>query len=134
VIYEPLELIERLAALVPPPKFNRIEAEVAKRGGGALEKAHIRERFEGYRDPKKLLALKPYVRRWHAKFWEMTPDYKETSIPYEEVILFLIKNGFGGVMASEYEGQRSIPDIAEVDEVEQVRRHQVMLKRLLGEA
>jgi hypothetical protein len=113
---------------------EKIEAEVAKRGGGATEKAYIRERFEGYQDPKKLLPLKPYIRRWHAKFWEMTPDYKETSIPYDEVIQFLIKNGFGGVMASEYEGQRSILDIAEVDEVEQVRRHQVMLKRLLGEA
>jgi hypothetical protein len=113
---------------------EKIEAEVAKRGGSGGEKAYVRDRFEGYQDPKKLLPLKPYIRRWHAKFWEMTPDYKETSIPYEEVIPFLIKNGFGGVLASEYEGQRSILDIAEVDEVEQVRRHQVMLKRLLGEA
>ena len=69
----------------------------------------------------------------HGKFYEMTEDYKETSIPYEELIPFLIQNDFHGVIASEYEGQSSIMDAFPVDEVEQVRRHHVMLRRLLGE-
>lgn len=109
------------------------EAEVPRMGGGEREKRYLGSRYEGYQDPKKLLPLRPYVRRFHGKFYEMTEDYKETSIPYEELIPFLLQNGFQGVIASEYEGQSSIMDAFPVDEVEQVRRHHVMLRRLLGE-
>jgi hypothetical protein len=106
--------------------------EMKSMGGGNYEMRYLESRYNGYQDPKKLLALKPYVRRFHGKFYEMGEDCRETSIPYEEVVPFLIQNGFEGVIASEYEGARMEMDAFPVDEIEQVRRHQVMLKRLLG--
>ena len=34
-------------------------------------------------DPKQLVPLKPYIHHFHAKFYEMTDEYHEFSIPYE---------------------------------------------------
>ena len=62
----------------------------------------------------------------------MLEDYTEYSIPYKEVIDVLKKGGFNGYIATEYEGNRHIQDIYEVDSVEQVRRHQVMLERMIA--
>ncbi len=87
-----------------------------------------------YADPRKMLDYIPYTSHIHGKFYEMLPDYTEYSIPYEEIVPILIEGGYNGHIDSEYEGNRWIQDAFEVDSVEQVRRHQVMLKRLLGEA
>jgi hypothetical protein len=86
-----------------------------------------------YADPHKMLDYIPFTSHIHGKFYEMLPDYTEYSIPYEEIIPILIEGGYNGYIDSEYEGNRWIQDAFEVDSVEQVRRHQVMLKRLLGE-
>ena len=75
----------------------------------------------------------PYTSHIHGKFYEMLPDYTEYSIPYEDIVPILIESGYNGYIDSEYEGNRWIQDTFEVDSTEQVRRHQVMLKRLLGE-
>ena len=45
----------------------------------------------------------------------------------------LVDAGYDGWISSEYEGQRHVQDALPVDEIEQVRRHQELLKRLLGE-
>jgi hypothetical protein len=84
-------------------------------------------------DPKQILDYIPYLYHIHGKFYEMLPDYTEYSIPYEEIVPVLIEGGYNGYIDSEYEGNRWIQDVFEVDSIEQVRRHQVMLKRLLGE-
>jgi hypothetical protein len=84
-------------------------------------------------DPKQILDYIPYLYHIHGKFYEMLPDYTEYSIPYEEIVPVLIEGGYNGYIDSEYEGNRWIQDAFEVDSIEQVRRHQVMLKRLLGE-
>jgi hypothetical protein len=62
----------------------------------------------------------------------MTDDYTEYSIPYEQIIPILIEGGYNGYLSSEYEGNRHIQDVQEVDSVEQVRRQHVMFQRLLG--
>lgn len=111
---------------------EKAEAEVARMGGDHFEKQYLEVRYGGYQDPRKLVPLLPYVRRFHGKIYEMTEDFKETSIPYEEIVPFLIQHEVGGTIATEYEGTRNIMDVAEVQELEQVRRHQVQLKRLLG--
>jgi hypothetical protein len=85
-------------------------------------------------DPKQLLALKSYIRHFHAKFYEMTEDYRESCIPYEQVIPVLLEGGIEASMSSEYEGQRHTQDAFETDSCEQVRRQHVMFRRLLGEA
>ena len=69
----------------------------------------------------------------HAKFYEMLENETEYSIPYDEVIPVLKEGGYQGYFSSEYEGNRHIQDVFEVDSVEQVRRQQKMFKKLLNE-
>ncbi len=85
-------------------------------------------------NPQRLVDYMPYMFHIHAKFYEMLPNCREYSIPYEDVIPALIAGGFKGYLSSEYEGNRHIQDAFEVDSREQVRRQQEMFKELLGEA
>jgi sugar phosphate isomerase/epimerase len=88
----------------------------------------------GGQDIRKLRPLVPYSHHIHAKFYDMTEDYHESSIPYDQIVQVLIEGGYDGYLASEYEGQRITQDAFETDSCEQVRRQHVMLKRLLGES
>jgi sugar phosphate isomerase/epimerase len=83
-------------------------------------------------DPAKLTEYAPFIRHVHAKFYEMTDEGVEYSIPYDEVVAALRAGGYRGYLSSEYEGNRHIEDAFEVDSVEQVHRHQQMLERLLA--
>lgn len=73
----------------------------------------------------------PYVKYIHGKFWEMTEEGKEYSIPYDEVISYLKEKGFDGYINTEYEGNRFTPPGEMIQEIEQVSRHQKMLKQLI---
>jgi hypothetical protein len=84
--------------------------------------------------PKDILLLMPYTMHLHAKFYEVTEDYKDLNIPYDEIIPLIVKSGYTGYISSEYEGQRYVDDVARPESVEQVRRQQVLLSRLMGEA
>jgi sugar phosphate isomerase/epimerase len=86
----------------------------------------------GGQDIQKLKPLIPYSHHIHAKFYDMTEDYREYSIPYDQIVKILIEGGYDGYLVSEYEGQRITQDASETDSCEQVRRQHVMLKRLLG--
>lgn len=86
-----------------------------------------------YEDPRLLLDYMPYIHHVHAKFYEMTDDGEEYSIPYAEIVAVLREGGYEGYLSSEYEGNRHIQDAFPVDSVDQVGRHQQMLARLLGE-
>jgi sugar phosphate isomerase/epimerase len=85
-------------------------------------------------DPRHILPYMKYIHHVHAKFSEMTDEGWDYSIPYEEIIPVLVEGGYSGYLSSEYEGGWYLQDAFVVDGVEQVRRHQVMLKRLLGES
>ncbi|MBL8549022.1 MAG: hypothetical protein JNJ73_03480 [Hyphomonadaceae bacterium] len=84
-------------------------------------------------EPKRMLDYMPRIHNIHGKFYEMTEDLEEYSIPYDEIVAVLKKGGYAGYICSEYEGNRWIEDAEEVRSVEQVRRQQEMLKRLIGE-
>ena len=75
----------------------------------------------------------PLIGHIQAKFYEMTDEGTEYSIPYDEIVPVLIEGGFDGYLSSEYEGNRHIQDAFAVDSVEQVRRQHAMFARLLGE-
>ena len=86
--------------------------------------------------------LMPYIVSIHGKFYNMSEiqgkpgTYQDISMDYEGPVKFLKENHYEGYINSEYEGQRRFQDrgIEElIDEVDQVRRHQEMLKRLIGE-
>lgn len=86
--------------------------------------------------------LMPYIVSIHGKFYNMSEiqgkpgTYQDISMDYEGPIKFLKENHYEGYINSEYEGQRRFQDrgIEDlIDEVDQVRKHQEMLKRLIGE-
>ena len=93
--------------------------------------------------PEDLREIIPYIISIHGKFYNMTEiegqpgHYEDKCIDYATPIKYLIEGGFDGYINSEFEGQRDQQDMGIeglVDEVEQVRRHHEMLKRLSGEA
>lgn len=84
-----------------------------------------------YTDPKKLADHVDYICHIHAKFYEMDENAHEYSIPYNEIIPILKKAGYQGYMNSEYEGNRHIQDIQEVDSFGQVKLHQTMMHSLI---
>jgi sugar phosphate isomerase/epimerase len=108
--------------------------EVKALGANALDLAMANDiQHMTYVNPRRLLEFMPLIFHVHGKFYEMLDDYTEYSIPYDEVVAVLVEGGYSGYISSEYEGNRHIQDAFDVDSVEQVRRQQVMLKRLLGE-
>ena len=83
-------------------------------------------------DPREMLEHMRFIGHVHAKFYEMTDDKDEYSIPYGEIISVLKQGGYDGYLCSEYEGNRHIQDAFTVDSIEQVRRHQAMLAQLIA--
>jgi hypothetical protein len=86
--------------------------------------------------PQELKPLIPYIFNCHGKFYQMSEDFIETQIEYPETIKVLIESGWEGSIDSEYEGQRHLQNqwCEPINEVEEVRRHHVMLRRLLYKA
>ena len=89
-----------------------------------------------------LSGLMPFIISIHGKFYNMSEiqdkpgTYQDIALDYENPIKFLKENGYEGYINSEYEGQRRFQDRGMEDlisEVDQVRKHQEMLKRLIGE-
>lgn len=113
------------------PDYSDIDFEVMAQ---ALLLSHTK--------PEDLKSIMPYIVSIHGKFYNMseipgkTGRYQDLAIDYEGPINFLKENGYEGYINSEYEGQRRFQDRGVEDlisEVDQVRKHQEMLKRLLGE-
>jgi hypothetical protein len=89
--------------------------------------------------PDLLRELARYVVNVHGKFYNMSPvpgrpgQFQDISIGYEPALRALQDGGYDRYIDSEYEGQRFFQDRGRedlMDEVEQVRRHQEMLRRL----
>lgn len=91
-------------------------------------------RHAPYANPKRIGEYVPYFRHIQAKFYEMNEDCTDPAIAYDEVIPALVKAGWEGTLSSEYEGNRWIQDVHEVDSREQVRRQHVMFERLIAKA
>lgn len=93
-------------------------------------------------NPQELKSLIPYIVSVHGKFYNMSEipgrpgEYQDIAIDYKTPIKILKESGYEGYIDSEYEGQRRFQDRGVEDlisEVDQVRKHQKMLKRLLEE-
>jgi hypothetical protein len=121
-------LVELVRRSVPDP--SELEFAVIAE---ALNFSHVTR--------EQVIELAPSLIGVHGKFYGMTerPDmpgtYEDISVDYETAIEALSAGGFDGYVNSEYEGQRFYQDrdVEHLeDEVEQVRRHQEMLRRLIG--
>lgn len=110
--------------------------EVAVKMGGNKAEIAMAEtlRHAPYANPRRIGEYAPYFRHIQAKFYEMNEDCTDPSIAYDEVIPELVKAGWEGTLSSEYEGNRWIQDVMDVDSREQVRRQHVMFERLIAKA
>ena len=106
------------------------EVEGMNAGGAAMGMA-MTLRHNAAFEPKRMLPFMSRIHNIHGKFYEMTEDLVEPSIPYDEIVEVLKQGGYRGYICSEYEGNRWIEDAHPVDSVEQVRRQQQMLKTLI---
>jgi sugar phosphate isomerase/epimerase len=80
--------------------------------------------------PEDIIPLLPYIHCCHAKYYNMDENFDETTIPYVEIVNIMKEHGWNGYLLSEYEG----PNKTDYNHcMTQVKRHHVMLKRLLGE-
>ena len=113
---------------------DTVKAEVAKMaaGPGAVGFIEVTYMIKP-QDPKDLLPFMAKCRHIHGKTWGLTEDCIDPAIDLTQVIPTLIQGGYDGAIATEYEGQRMVQDVSPMSSVEQVRRHQVLLRRLLGE-
>lgn len=127
------------------PAFNRMQNLVREHVPGytdidfeVMGQALLLSRTKA-EDLKSIMA---YVVSIHGKFYNMSEipgksgQYQDIAIDYEGPIQFLKENGYEGYINSEYEGQRRFQDRSASDlisEIDQVRKHQEMLKRLIGE-
>ncbi|MEH7360555.1 sugar phosphate isomerase/epimerase family protein [Priestia megaterium] len=85
-----------------------------------------------YTDPIILKQYIPYIMHVHGKYYDITKDFQEPSIPYKDIVQVLQDAGYNGYINSEYEGNRHIQDFKKVDSVKQVKNHQQLLKSLVG--
>lgn len=89
-----------------------------------------------------LIPLLPIIVNFHGKVYNMSEVkgqpgvYEDKSVDYTNPIKVLKEHGYDGYINTEYEGQRRFQDRTEkelISEVDQVRKHQSMLKRLIEE-
>lgn len=109
---------------------------VEKAGGGPADKMYAGSSFTfSWSDPQDIIDNIDYIYHTHAKFYNMSEDYKETAVAIPEVVEAFKKAGYTGFLSSEYEGGEHLRYDMEVDSIEQVRRHQEALRRAIeGEA
>ncbi len=93
--------------------------------------------------PERMAEMAPYIVSIHGKCIEMSeaPDqpggYADLEIDYRTPFHYLKQAGWDGWCNTEYEGQRFFQDLPLdqwADDVEQVRRHQKMMKALIEDA
>lgn len=114
----------------------QVMAYLTGHGGSELFKRFVGGHdFMGrYADPEKLRDVLDVVMHFHGKSYYLDENCVETTINYEDPIRILKEEGWEGYISTEFEGQRTYHGQEcpyEEDEVEQVRRHQRMLERLI---
>jgi hypothetical protein len=112
----------------------KVAAEVARMKGGPAAAGYV-EQVYGIttQNPRDLLPFMKKCRHIHGKTWGLDENDVDPAIDLTQVIPTLIEGGYDGIIATEYEGQRHVQDINPFTAVEMVRRHHVMMRRLLGE-
>ncbi len=111
--------------------------EKAKSMGSGKYIDHIlmlARRMNRYNDPELLRDIADSIVHFHGKFNRIDKNYEELTINYKDPIRILKEVGWDGYIASEFEGQRAyhVQDCPyEEDEIEQVRRHHVMMQKYI---
>ena len=96
--------------------------------------------FKDISKPEEIVEFLPYSKVCHGKFTGVNENFEEETIPYAEVIKLMVDNGWNGDILSELEtpirffAEDSAENFAQamVEIPEQVRRHQIMMRNILG--
>lgn len=108
-------------------------AKIKENGGNAADLEAAGRIFgNSYDDPEDLKSIIPYIGHVHGKVWQIEENLEECSINYEDPMRILIENGYSGYINTEYEGCRHTQGAYEVRGMEQVRRHQAMLRNYVA--
>lgn len=85
-------------------------------------------------DPEYLKEYMPYTVHVHAKLFDME-DGRDPSVDNDTIFKILKESGYKGYVCTEYEGQRTFHDMDDEypDNLEIIRQHHEMMKRLIGE-
>ena len=81
-------------------------------------------------EPEDIIPLLPYIYCCHAKFFNVSDDFEETTMPYADIINVLKDNGWNGYLLSEYEGTDKYDQGYEVGQT--LRKHHILMKNILG--
>lgn len=107
--------------------------DVKGRGGGQAERMAIAD-FFGFlsfapADIDGFTTLLPWTHYFHSKFYHVTAELQDPTIPMERLLGAVVDARFSGVLMSEYEGHAFHLD----DAHEQIERHLQLEQRILGD-
>ncbi len=77
--------------------------------------------------------LMPYIKHFHLKTFEMTPEGPEYSMDYKGLLQYLHEHGYDGYVSTEYEGNRFTLAGCKMREKEQVAMQQAYIHTCLKE-
>lgn len=134
----PEELIDRakniwIGADSIPAKFQKLAAVAAdyQAGPGLLGYLNSTMTMFGHMPPENWKELMPYVWHIHGKFYHVTDDGIEPTIPYPRLMNVLRETGYTGTVSAEWEGHAFTNEMLGLGEVERWRK---MCDRLLANA
>lgn len=78
-------------------------------------------------------AYMPYIKHFHFKLFEMTPEGHEYSMDYKALLSYLHEKGYDGYVSTEYEGNRFTLPGEPMAEKEQVAAHVKYINQCLAE-
>ncbi len=88
--------------------------------------------YENYRF-EVLDEYMPYIKHFHFKLFEMTPEGQEYSMDYKGLLEYLHDRGYDGYVSTEYEGNRFTLPGHKVAEEEQVAAQLAYIRKCLDE-
>jgi len=114
--------------------YDEIKSTVEKMGPNDIDLQFLR-RHTRRTGPASYEVLKKYASKLvyiHGKFYDIDEDGQVDNIDYPKVIKALADGGYKGYICSEFEGNRRMNDAGWVDEIEYVRKHQLLMRKCLG--
>jgi sugar phosphate isomerase/epimerase len=116
--------------------YAEIEDEVRKMNPTDFDLTSLRGAML-FTDTHSIEKLKEYASKLvyvHGKFYDLDADGQVDNMDYPRLFKALQDGGYKGYICSEFEGNRRMNDAGWVDEVEYVRKHQVLMRKCLGYA
>jgi sugar phosphate isomerase/epimerase len=110
--------------------WEEMDGKLKALGAGPVDLAYARRGRNKMSPPKVIKAYASRLCYVHGKVNWLNEDCTSDEMDYPLYIRALQEGGYKGYISTELEGQRVIPNT--VNEVEQVRRHHILLRNCLG--